>query len=381
MTDCWIGPNSWWRRVPGTRRIRDRHHASLDDATVADFSAILLACESWWRMRRRSGWPLMLARNAVFQNLVVRELEHRFAHDHRPRVLFAYSYAALEPIRWAKRRGWRTVLGQIDPGPEEERIVVAAQAQCQELGSKWSPPPSRYWDDWREEVAAADTVVVNSTWSHDCLVKEGVEPKKLRTIPLAFDPEPTERVTRQTPRDVAHHGPLECLFLGQIVPRKGVVTLLQAMHHLRDAPVRLTLAGPSDFPPSAWQDLPNVRWIGRVPRSSVTALLSDADVFVLPTLSDGFAITQLEAMAQGLPIITTLRCGNVVRNGVDGWIVPVDDPSALAATIRRVANNRESLRHASTQARLRARDFSLARVGTAWLDVCALERLHSHEAP
>jgi len=47
-----------------------------------------------------------------------------------------------------------------------------------------------------------------------------------------------------------------------------------------------------------------------------------ADVFVLPTLSDGFAITQIEAMSHGLPVIATPNCASVVENGVDGLWCP-----------------------------------------------------------
>ena len=373
MTDCWTPANSVRHRIPGARRLKDRHHPDLGDAPIADFSAVMLACEGWWRVQRRTGWPLMLARNAVFQNLVVRELDRRFLNDNQPRSLFAYSYAALEPIRWAKQRGWRTVLGQIDPGPEEERIVKAANERCLGLGSRWTPAPAHYWDAWREEVAAADTIVVNSAWSRDCLLREGVAAEKIRLIPLAFDPDPSDPAPAMVEPRSPHREPLECLFLGQIIPRKGVATLLEAMDLLRDAPVRLTLAGPSDFPPSAWRNLPNVRWIGPVPRSMVGVRLSEAHVFVLPTLSDGFAITQLEAMARGLPVISTPRCGDVVRNGVDGWIVPVEDPAALAAAMVRLAENRELVTRASAQARLRARDFSLARLSPEWLEVCSAE--------
>ena len=54
-------------------------------------------------------------------------------------------------------------------------------------------------------------------------------------------------------------------------------------------------------------------------------------MFVLPTISDSFALTQVEAMANGLPVIATRRCGEVVADGVDGRIVPVADAESLAA--------------------------------------------------
>jgi glycosyltransferase involved in cell wall biosynthesis len=71
-----------------------------------------------------------------------------------------------------------------------------------------------------------------------------------------------------------------------------------------------------------------------VTRTQTSESYRHADVFILPTLSDGFAITQLEAQAHGLPIIASRNCGNVVENGVNGIIL--DEPSAacIAQSVR-----------------------------------------------
>ena len=61
-------------------------------------------------------------------------------------VLLSYSYTALEPFRHAKSQGWKTVLVQIDPGPEEERIVAEEVARVPELAGDWQPAPAEYWD-------------------------------------------------------------------------------------------------------------------------------------------------------------------------------------------------------------------------------------------
>jgi len=73
-------------------------------------------------------------------------------------------------------------------------------------------------------------------------------------------------------------------------------------------------------------DAGRVKWFGPVTRKQATEFYTNADVFILPTLSDGFAITQLEAQAHGLPVIASKNCGKVVENGVNGIIL--DEPSA-----------------------------------------------------
>jgi glycosyltransferase involved in cell wall biosynthesis len=93
-----------------------------------------------------------------------------------------------------------------------------------------------------------------------------------------------------------------------------------------------------------------------------------ADVFVFPTLADSFAMTHLEALACGLPVITTRNCGSVVRDGVDGFVVPIRDPAALAERIQQLLEDRALRHRMSVNARERAREFTWARYGERLID-------------
>ena len=64
-------------------------------------------------------------------------------------------------------------------------------------------------------------------------------------------------------------------------------------------------------------------------------------MFVLPSITEGSAKTTYEAMAAGLPVITTLNAGSVVRDGVDGFIVPIRDPDAIKERLLLLYENRE----------------------------------------
>jgi glycosyltransferase involved in cell wall biosynthesis len=88
---------------------------------------------------------------------------------------------------------------------------------------------------------------------------------------------------------------------------------------------------------------------------------------VLPTHSDGFAITQLEAMAHGLPVIATLNCGEVVEEGRNGWIIPAGSPNTLTGLLQKIAGNREQLITMSESARNTLPRFNLERIGEALL--------------
>jgi len=123
------------------------------------------------------------------------------------------------------------------------------------------------------------------------------------------------------------------LFLGQINLRKGVGRLLEAMRLLKDESISLTLAGPCEIDPATWSDLPKVKWVGPVPRSEVGRYYAEADLFILPTISDGYALTQLEALYRGLPVLASKSCGAAVTHGVNGWILDDLEPDTIAQAI------------------------------------------------
>jgi glycosyltransferase involved in cell wall biosynthesis len=99
-----------------------------------------------------------------------------------------------------------------------------------------------------------------------------------------------------------------------------------------------------------------------------------ADVFVLPTISDGFAITQLEAMAHGLPVIATSHCGEVVTHGEDGLIIPAFSGSALAEAILELERNRERVAEMSRRAVAKSRQFDLGRLAES---LCRIVDMHA----
>ena len=102
---------------------------------------------------------------------------------------FSAATATLLLSRFAtqKPRDWKTLLVQIDPGPEEERIVAEEAARVPELARDWQPAPPEYWAFWREECKLADRIVVNSEWSREGLIRGGVPGEKISIIPLAYE--------------------------------------------------------------------------------------------------------------------------------------------------------------------------------------------------
>src|SRR5438552_15818930 len=333
-TDAWFPPSSLAAKICGrVSKLAERFHDELSDARVKDFGSSLIMFEAFARARRLSGWARIVARNGWFQRKVVSFLRSQVSTiDYQP-TLLSYSYTALEPFRYAKAHGWKTLLVQIDPGPEEEAIVAEEAARVRELAAGWQPAPTEDWALWREECKLADRIVVNSEWSREALVRRGIPRDKISVIPVAYEAREVRgqtseiRRARSYPARFTQERPLRILFLGLINLRKGVARLLEAARILRDEPVEFWMVGPVEIAnASTVTDAGRVKWFGPVTRNQTAGFYRNADLFILPTLSDGFAITQLEAQAHGLPVIASKNCGKVVENGVNG-IIP-DEPSA-----------------------------------------------------
>jgi glycosyltransferase involved in cell wall biosynthesis len=343
--------------------LRDRFHPDLAQASVHAFTGSLIRFELTQRIKKTSDWERIIARNCWFQQQAVQSLNIITLQLNSRPTLFAYSYAALELFRYAKARGWRTILGQINPGPVEEKLVLEEQAKHPIYQSRWQPAPPHYWASWREECSLADRILVNSLWSNQALQQVGIPANKIDIIPLAHNPpEQARDFVRTFPSEFSTERPLRVLFLGQIILRKGIAALLEAAELLRDQPIEFWLVGSQGVVrPSQVQDQDQVKWMGSVPRSAAAKYYQQADVFLFPTLSDGFGLTQLEAQAWKLPIIASRFCGEVVKDEISGLILEEVTGDAIANALQFCLNNPQRL-EAFARATTNTFGFSLSQL-------------------
>lgn len=331
LTDSWVSPR--WQPVVAkvSRSLAFRHHAEIPRCRVRASTLGRVAFDLSLVARRVAEWEGIYRRNHWFQNWTARHLTR---HSPAAEVCFSYSYAARLPFKVAKERGMTCILGQIDPGPLEQEIVDEEASQYESLKLDQSAPPEIYWEEWREELELANTIIVNSAWSHELLIRQGVSGEKIRVVPLAYQGVRQGNLQREPSTVRPSDKPLTVLFLGQVILRKGVGQLFDAIQMLRDQPIRFVFAGPIGIKvPAEIRANPAVQVLGPVDRSQATELYRSSDLFILPTLSDGFAITQLEAMAHGLPVIASRFCGDVVTHGVNGHLLNEVSPEAIAGIL------------------------------------------------
>jgi glycosyltransferase involved in cell wall biosynthesis len=173
--------------------------------------------------------------------------------------------------------------------------------------------------------------------------------------------------------------PIEILYVGWLIEAKGVRELLHAMRRIHDA--RLTLIGPAEpvFAETLASDLAalgdRVRVLPARAREELVPLYAAADVFALPTWREGFPNVLLEAMAAGLPLVTTPvgAIPDIVRDGKEALLVPPRDPDALAAALRRLVSDADLRLTMGQRAHERAMTFSaeqvLERLADIWREL------------
>jgi glycosyltransferase involved in cell wall biosynthesis len=352
-------------------RAGGRYSSELGNSDVKAFNLRAFLYEARLRCEGISGWQSILKRNDWFQECASEWLERTLNPNS---ILFAYSYAARDLFRVGKARGCQTILGQIDPGILEEQIVSSEVSEFPTSNSGFERAPSQYWAQWREECQLADAIVVNSSWSASALKSEGVTSSKLHVIPLAYSEDSDlMRVSgKEFPAAFTPSRPLRVLFLGQVIPRKGIYRLLQSAQLLSHEPIEFTVVGEAGSLMEELRRHRNIVATGAVPRREVSRFYKAADVFLFPTLSDGFGLTLLEAARWGLPIICSNRCGEVIEHNVNGCVLSEITADVIAESLTAILREPKHLYNWSSSVLETFKRFTLEHLGKHLVELCDL---------
>jgi glycosyltransferase involved in cell wall biosynthesis len=207
-------------------------------------------------------------------------------------------------------------------------------------------------------------IVTGSSFVKRTLVDHGVDAKKIRVNPYGVDCERFHVDRRDNSR------PFRFLYAGPVNSRKGLPLLIDAWRGLAGTGAELWRIGSGSE-----QDrkrIPNVkglRDLGRV--SDVSNAMRQCDVFVLPTYFEGFALVILEAMASGLPVITTTASGavGVLTEGEDGWLLDPGDLPKLTEKMNYCLEHQNIARAMGRQARATAERYTWSAYGERWMSI------------
>lgn len=263
----------------------------------------------------------------------------------------------LELIEKAKEAGLYCV-HELIIGADVGRILIEEQSYYRDVEPEGDPSSvveagiTRDMQKWD----LVDRILVPSQYCFDSSVSLGADPNKIIQVPYGISEDWFNLIPEPKRGRV--------LFVGQVGLRKGSHYLAAATRQLRqhNPDISVRVAGPL----LVSVDTPlfgGPIYLNQVPRSQIQDEFRRADVFVLPTLADSFGLVHLEAMACGVPVITTPHCGSVIRDGVEGFIVPIRDSQMLAERIDQLVSDRELRKQMSEAARNRAKEFTWQKYG------------------
>lgn len=211
------------------------------------------------------------------------------------------------------------------------------------------PHDSAMWSLVAQDIRNADIIIANSEFVRRTLVDEAYAPsEKIIVLPMGvntqvFSPDLSMEKSRN---------PVIILYVGTISLRKGVHILLEAYKRLNLPSSKLILVGKTgDASGLIDPQDETVQYVSHLPHPELVDLYRSASLFVFPSLLEGSALVTYEAMASGLPIITTPEAGSVAREGQDGFIIPSNDVEALMDRITFLYLNQDIARKMGADAR------------------------------
>jgi glycosyltransferase involved in cell wall biosynthesis len=294
-------------------------------------------------------------------------------------AVFTFNGAGLEILERARRDGLRTVMEQtIAPNAVERRLL----AEERERHPGWEPAvedqyTEAYGQREQAEWPLADLILCGSEFVRQGIAECGGPVERCVVVPYGVElPEdrgqtdaapPSALPGRSSSSSVPtlstfnfqlsslNRKPLRVLTVGGVSLRKGSPYVLEAARRLKGV-AEFRMVGPVHVLLEAQEKLrEHVELVGPVPRSEVAKHYAWADVFLLPSICEGSATVTYEAQAAGLPVICTPNTGSVVRDGVDGHIIPIRDVDQIVVCLENLAQD------ADLRARLCAQALENAR--------------------
>ena len=299
-----------------------------------------------------------LSIDGVYRDLD-RYVARSLSHLKNLAAVYAYEDGALHHFRRAKELGLHRFYDLPIGYWRANRQISQEEA---ELKPEWKGTLNALADSDRkcalkdEELSLADTIVVPSTFVKNTLT---LYPGQKHIVVNPFGVPANIAAPRPlTSRDQ----PLRVLYVGSLTQRKGIAYLFEAIQNANsantgsanaDSAVTLTVIGRKVGASTLLdQYCEKHRWIPSLPHAEILAEMRRHDVFVFPSLFEGLALVQGEALSQGLPVITTPNSGgtDILRDQIDGFIVPIRDPDAITQRLLQLHENRDLLKTMSDAA-------------------------------
>lgn len=266
-------------------------------------------------------------------------------------IFHGWNGQCLASLREAKRMGALTIVERASSHINTQMRLI--REEYRERGIESEPESAEVVERCLAEYEAADYVTVPSRFAYGSFIEEGFSPEKLILIPFGVD---FVRFKPQPKPDSL----FRILFVGRLSLRKGFQYLLKAWNRLDLKNAELVLVG--DVAADGKKVIERYRTgkefkhVGY--QLNPVSLFNSASVFICPSIEEGSALVTYEAMACGLPVIATTNAGSVVRDGKDGFIIPIRDAEKIKEKIELFYADEKMRLEMGGSARERVSEFS-----------------------
>ncbi len=268
-------------------------------------------------------------------------------------IFYGWNGHCLESLKLAKEMGAITVVDRACPHIDEQLKLLSEEAKI--LGIENFPRLSRVHTRMIREYDVADYIIVPSRYSLRSFLDRGFDEEKVKVVPLISEKPISLKDEHFYKRDQ-----FIVLFVGGNVYRKGLYYLLKAWRELDLENAKLLIRSNV---PSEFNNLINGNSVEVLPKlqlHDLNHLYHEASVFCLPSVDEGFGMVVLEAMSSGTPVIVSenVGAGDLVRQNVDGFIVPIRSVRALKEKISLLYDDRAFANQMGKSAHTRATEFT-----------------------
>jgi alpha-maltose-1-phosphate synthase len=346
------------------KQLKSSINNELSRRTWSESDKIQFKTYSWQEILRvlltRTGLSNHLVlKNVDLLNWVYTTLDLQVAEHHLEGLNAIYSYEDLAATTFKKAKALGVMCLYDLPIPYYQMAHDVMEQEARLFPGLASAIPNITEslikiDRKQQEVQLADHIFVASSISKQSLLDIGVNVEKITVIPYGA---PIEYFQPQPKQDSL----FRALFIGQMSPRKGIHYLLAAWKNLKLTDAELLLVGKNCYP-SGWLEKYSdiCRCVPSAPHLSLNQYYSSASIFVFPSLLDGFGLVLLEAMACGIPIITTPNTAgpDIITDGIEGFIIPIRDIVAIEEKLEWCYSHPQELAEMGRAARRKAEELT-----------------------
>ncbi|WP_213803598.1 glycosyltransferase family 4 protein [Granulicella sp. dw_53] len=278
--------------------------------------------------------------------------------------LLSYSYTGYDAFEAYGRPG---LLFQVHPHPTTMRRILLEELRqhpecAASLKQEWELSlPEADFSHLVREVEMASHFLAASSFTRSSLIENGASAHRITVVPYGVD---LEKYRPDPARLRSNNSKLRLLFVGRINQRKGVKYLLETMRLLRTREVELVVCGRVLDDLSLFKSfMSQVQIRPSVSERDLIDAYQSADLFVFPSVGEGFGQVLLESMACGLPILSTTHTAapDLIDDGIQGFVVQPRQPALMAERIEWALSHRNQLDDMRVIARRRAEHFTWER--------------------